>query len=101
VDQVSEAFDADLTVRRHLAAMIVIAQDGEDSDVARLARSEICRLAAAICAALSMHRLHPSGFCGACGRTVCALRGSVRRALLPVRLPGATSGEGTVVDWLN
>jgi hypothetical protein len=83
----TEAEEADQVVRRHLAAMLVLAQEGTDGDVARLARSEMCRLVSAICTALGPHQPDGSGSCGQCGSPTCLLLNDIRRALLPVRLP--------------
>jgi hypothetical protein len=86
MEQLTEAEVADQAVRRHLAAMVLVTHEGGDADVARLARSEMCRLVSAICSALSLHRLDNRGNCRICAATSCVLRGIVRRALLPIRL---------------
>lgn len=83
----TEAEEANQLVRRHLAAMVVLTQEGADPDVARLARSEMCRLVSAICTALGPHLPDSSGSCGQCGSPTCLLLNDIRRALLPVHLP--------------
>jgi hypothetical protein len=82
----TEAEVANEIVRRHLSAMIVVAQEGSNADVGRLMRSEVCRLASAICTALSFHRLDARGRCPLCDATSCGLLTRVRRALLPVHI---------------
>lgn len=83
----TEAQEADQLVRRHLAALIVVAQQGSDTDVVRTMRAETCRLVSAICTALDPHRPDPAGRCPACASGTCHMLAQVRRALLPVRLP--------------
>lgn len=82
----TEAEVSDQVVRRHLAAVIVLAQEGNDAVVARLARAEVCRLVSAICVALGRHPLDAAGSCPVCAAGTCRLREEMRRALLPVRI---------------
>lgn len=82
----TEAQETDQLVRRHLSALIVIAQEGSGPDVARLMRLEICRLVSAICTSLNYHRLDSAGWCPVCDSPHCSLLAQVRRALLPVQL---------------
>ncbi|HEV2783372.1 MAG TPA: hypothetical protein VGX25_28650 [Actinophytocola sp.] len=72
--------------RRHLAAPIVIAQEGGGPAVVRMMRAETCRLVSAICTCLNLHELDSAGRCPVCDSTSCALLAQVRRALLPVQL---------------
>jgi hypothetical protein len=74
----------DQLVRRHLAALIVIAQEGSSADVVRMMRAETCRMVSAISTCMSLHHLDPSGRCHVCQSTNCGLLALVRRALLPV-----------------
>ncbi len=74
---------ADREVRRHLAAIVVVAQQGTEMDVARMARSEMCRVVSAILASLRTHELESNGECAVCGSSECLLLNHIRRALLP------------------
>ena len=82
----TEAEETDQLVRRHLSALIVIAQEGTGADVARMMRSEVCRLVSAICTDLNHHRLDATGWCPVCDSPHCTLLAQVRRALLPIQL---------------
>ncbi|MGH3863544.1 hypothetical protein [Actinokineospora sp.] len=81
----TQAERADQAVRGHLAALVIIIQQGDDDEVCLAARSEICRLVSAVCTALSPHRLDSRGHCALCGPD-CELLNRLSRALLPVRL---------------
>lgn len=82
----TEAEVSDQIVRRHLAAVIVIAQEGNDAAVLRMMRAETCRLVSAICVALGKHPLDAAGLCPICAADTCRLREEIRRALLPIRI---------------
>lgn len=76
----------DQLVRRHLAALILISQEGSSADVVRMMRAETCRMVSAISTALNLHRIDAAGRCHICKSTNCGLLALVRRALLPVNL---------------
>jgi hypothetical protein len=82
----TEAQATDQVVRRHLAALVLIAQEGSSEAIVKMMRSEMCRLVSAVCTALNAHRLDIAGWCQACDSPHCTLLTKVRRALLPITL---------------
>jgi hypothetical protein len=82
----TEAQTSDQVVRRHLAAVIVLAQEGTDAAVLRMMRAETCRLVSAICVALGRHPLDAAGLCPVCAVDTCHLRKEIRQALLPINI---------------
>jgi Fe-S cluster biogenesis protein NfuA len=82
----TEAQVTDQVVRRHLAALILVAHEGNSEAIVKMMRSEMCRLVSAICTALSSHRLDVAGCCQACDSSHCTLLSKISRALLPVNL---------------
>ena len=79
------AQQTDRLVRRHLAALLVISQEGTNADVVRMMRAETCRMVSAISTCLSLHHLDPGGR-HVCQSANCGLLALVRRALLPVTI---------------
>lgn len=82
----TEAQTTDQLVRRHLAALVLVAQEGSSADVVRMMRGELCRLVSAVCTGLSSHRLDVAGWCQVCDSSHCSLLANVSRALLPINL---------------